>query len=156
MSKKLSKKELKELEALQAEAWIKKWPTLKKDKDGNLVGCSEAEAGPDKEAYGGPKAIESYLQYIDQLTKELANDKGSEHFHQEIAHGIQNAIDDIRKHLKMEPTNLRTKFKPHNIKTEYPNGPDSVEDVIDNIKEEKAEDLMEHFKEIDRLDEIRL
>ena len=84
MSKKLSKKELKELEALQAEAWINKWPTLKKDKDGNLVGCSEAEAGPN------------------------------------------------------------------------PDGPDSVEDVIDNIKEEKAEDLMEHFKEMDRLDEIRL
>tara|TARA_Y100000310_G_C19954633_1_gene478422 strand:- start:232 stop:390 length:159 start_codon:yes stop_codon:yes gene_type:complete len=46
MYKKLSKKELKELEALQAEAWINRWPRLKKDKDGNLVGCSEAEAEP--------------------------------------------------------------------------------------------------------------
>ena len=56
-------------------------------------------------------SAESYLQYIDELTKELAHDKNSEHFHKDIAHQIQNAVDDLRNNvIGTKPSQARAKF----------------------------------------------
>ncbi len=56
-------------------------------------------------------SAESYLRYIDELTKELAHDKNSEHFHKDIAHQIQNAVDDLRNNvIGTKPSQARAKF----------------------------------------------
>jgi biotin operon repressor len=65
-----------------------------------------AKMGFIKEGYAGGDDvahIESYLDYIDQLTQKMSDKK--------IAYEIQNAADDIRKALELDPTNVRTAFE---------------------------------------------
>jgi hypothetical protein len=58
---------------------------------------NEGYAGGDDVAH-----IESYLDYIDELVMKLDDKKA--------AYEIQNAADDIRKALDLDPTNIRAKF----------------------------------------------
>lgn len=79
-----------------AQQKIKIGQTVKKDEDINQKEQDSAE---------------SYLRYIDELTKELAHDKNSEHFHKDIAHQIQNAVDDLRNNvIGTKPSQARAKF----------------------------------------------
>jgi hypothetical protein len=70
---------------------VSNWYTELKQK------LNEGYAGGDDVAH-----IESYLDYIDQLTQKMSDTK--------LAYEIQNAADDIRKALELDPTNVRAKF----------------------------------------------
>lgn len=73
--------------------------TIKKLKS---LSATEGYAGGDDVAHA-----ESYLDYIDELVMKLDDKK--------IAYEIQNAADDLRKHLGIDPTNIRTKFEGKSV-----------------------------------------
>jgi len=67
----------------------------------------ESKDGANSSTYGGPRAAQIYLKTIDDYAMML---KGKDGDVEEIGYRIQNAADDLRKHLKLDPTNLRTAF----------------------------------------------
>ena len=75
---------------------------------GEFMAKLQGDAGSFSESYGGDAGAESYLAKIDELVKMLST-KGPES--KSIAYEIQNAADDIRKSMGMNPTNVRTQFE---------------------------------------------
>ena len=67
--------------------------------------------------------VESYLDYIDQLTQKMSDTK--------LAYQIQNAADDIRKALELDPTNVRTAFE--SLREEFNKDYDVLHSVEDTL-----------------------